>query len=93
MNPLQYVLSFNPPLILTNFSMAPLEVFEIDIVTEDDETKSEEKNIGKIAPETSKYIVELDMTENNQSEIKFVFHDTVRDRQLTCKLEKFNFPE
>jgi len=65
MNPLQYVLSFNPPLILTNFSMAPLEVFEIDIVTEDDETKSEEKNIGKIAPETSKYIVELDMTENN----------------------------
>lgn len=29
-NPLQYVVSLNPPLMLTNYSMSPLELFEID---------------------------------------------------------------
>jgi len=29
-NPLQYVISFNPPLTIHNLSMMPLEVYEID---------------------------------------------------------------
>lgn len=29
-NPLQYVLSFNPPLMFTNYVMNPLEIYEID---------------------------------------------------------------
>lgn len=29
-NPLQYVLSFNPPILMTNYFMNPLQVFEID---------------------------------------------------------------
>ena len=29
-NPLQYVISFNPPLFITNFTMNPLIIYEID---------------------------------------------------------------
>ena len=29
-NPLQYVLSFNPSMLLTNYCMDPLELYEID---------------------------------------------------------------
>jgi hypothetical protein len=43
-NPLQYVVSFNPRLLLVNYTMAPLAVFEID-------PDSEPKEVGQLNPQ------------------------------------------
>lgn len=40
-NPLQYVISLNPPLMMTNYCMNPIEVYEID--DPDDKEKRKEK--------------------------------------------------
>ena len=71
-NPLQYVLSFNPPLLLQNLSFSPLEVIEIDNpCTSDFKLKPQ----GKIAPKMSQNFLSLDMSQDNKSWVRFVFTD------------------
>jgi len=53
-NPLQYVVSLNPPLMLTNYCMNPVELFEIDNPGSPDEV---EKLQAQIAPSMSSYII------------------------------------
>jgi hypothetical protein len=60
MNPLQYVVSLNPPLMLTNYIMNPLEVFEID-------PGCEPRLQFKIAPSMSSLIISLDLSVDNLS--------------------------
>ena len=53
-NPLQYVLSFNPPIMLTNYCMNPLEVFEIDNPYDNNR---KQKSLSKLAPSTSSFLI------------------------------------
>ena len=71
-NPLQYVMSFNPPLMLSNLTFSPLELIEIDNpCTPEFELKTQ----AKIPPKMSEYIVTLDLSQDNNSWIRFVFSD------------------
>ena len=56
---MQYVMSFNPPLMLTNLSFSPLELIEIDNPgTLDYKLKTQ----AKIPPKMSEYIVSIDLS-------------------------------
>lgn len=57
-NPLQYVVALNPRLLLTNYTMAPLSIYEIDNPKE----RNHRKTIANLAPSTSAYIVQLDLS-------------------------------
>ena len=66
-NPLQYVLSFNPPLMLTNYCLEPLELFEIDNPGLPNEVS---KCTTRIPPSMSSFLIELDLSHENESTIK-----------------------
>lgn len=91
-NPLQYVVSLNPPLMLANYSMSPLELFEIDNPKAPNAAPVPK---ARIAPSMSAHIIELDLTENNKSHIKLTFTDTVSEKHflLSTIIEKFNIPQ
>jgi len=85
-NPLQYVLSFNPPLLLQNLSFSPLEVIEIDKpCTPEFKLKPQ----GKMAPKTSQNFLSLDMSHDNKSWIRFVFTDRTKNLMISCTINKF----
>lgn len=73
-NPIQYVVSLNPPLMLTNYCMAPLDIYEID--DPHNERLATRKRTAQIAPAMSCYLFQLDLSKDNESDILFRFHDT-----------------
>jgi hypothetical protein len=79
-NPLQYVVSFNPPLMFTNYIMNPLEIYEID---HPGKRYQITKDLFKIPPSMSNYIIQLNLSKENKSEIKFQITDTVQNSKLT----------
>lgn len=80
-NPLQYVVALNPRLLLTNYTMAPLSIYEID----DPKVNTERKLIANLAPATSAYIVQLDLSAENKSDIEFELLDTVLEGHVLTK--------
>lgn len=85
-NPVQYVLSFNPPLLLSNLNFSPMELIEIDNPGTPDFVL---KPQAKIPPKTSDYLLTLDMSQTNTSWIRFVFTDRVKGLLLSCTIDKF----
>lgn len=85
-NPLQYVINFNPPLLLQNLFFSPLEVIEIDKPCT---REVKLKTCAKIPPKTSDYILTLDMSQDNTSWIRFVFHDRVKKLMISATIDKF----
>ena len=75
----------NPPLMLTNYVMNPLEIFEID-------PGCAPKPQFKIAPTMSSLIISLDLSAKNKSAIKLQITDTVKDMKLTTIIENFDIP-
>lgn len=83
---MQYVVSFNPPLMLTNLAFSPLEVIEIknpctsicQLITQ-----------AKIPPKMSEHFGTLDASEQNTSWIRFVFYDLKNDLMLSSTIDKF----
>ena len=70
--------------------MSPLELFEIDNPNTPDARAVSQ---ARIAPSMSAHIIELDLTEDNQSHIKLTFTDTVKNLLLSTTIEKFNIPK
>ena len=85
-NPLQYVLSFNPPLMLSNLAFSPLELIEID---NPGTPQYELKPQAKIPPKMSEYVLSLDMSQDNTSWIRFVFSDPKNNIMLSSTIDKF----
>ena len=84
-NPLQYVVSFNPPIMLTNYCMNPLEIFEIeDNCSEGTKIK---KKLDQVAPSTSTYLIQLDITADNDAQIKLQIRDTAMNMKMTALIE------
>jgi len=53
--------------MMTNYCMNPIEVFEIDYPGTPQE---DEKSQARMPPSMSQYMIELDLTDKNESEIK-----------------------
>lgn len=87
-NPLQYVVSLNPPLMLTNYCMAPLDIYEIDDPR--DTTQTTKKRTAQIAPAMSCYLFQLDLSKDNESDILFQFHDTQTGTLISHMFEQFD---
>ena len=87
-NPLQYVVSLNPPLMLTNYCMAPLDIYEIDEPKQ--EILSMKKRIAQIAPAMSSYLFQLDLSNANKSDIFYQFYDTQSKSMISHLFDKFN---
>lgn len=66
--------------MLTNYSMSPLELFEIDNPKAPNAAPVPK---ARIAPSMSAHIVELDLTELTKSNVKISFTDTSQDYGLT----------
>ena len=65
---------------------SPLEVVEIDKpMTPEFKLKKQ----GYIPPKLSKYIVTLDMSQENASWIRFVFIDRVKQLMISSTIDKF----
>ena len=75
--------------MFTNYIMNPLEIWEID---NPGTRKQNSKLLHKIPPSMSQYIIQLDMSRDNKSEIKFTINDTVQDCKLTTVVSAFNSP-
>jgi len=87
-NPLQYVVSLNPPMMLTNYCMAPLEVYEIE-----NPRKPKFKDPVQIAPAMSGYLFEIDLSIDNKLDVLYQFYDTSLNEFMSYKFQKFNVPK
>lgn len=90
-NPIQYVVSLNPPLMLTNYCMAPLDIFEIDDPRS--RTGGTKKRTAQIAPAMSSYLYQLDLSKDNESDILFQFHDSQTNALLSHQFQRFDLPK
>ena len=77
-------MSLNPPLLLTNYCMNPLELFEID----DPHGLPVVRSQSRIPPSKSDYIIQLDLTNDNESHIKLQITDTVKNMKMSTVIEK-----
>ena len=79
-NPIQYFLSFNPPLTIRNSTLYPLIVSEIDNYGTQQE---QSKETAKIAPSKQTNLISLDISSDNQSQIQLQFRDNDHNRYIT----------
>ena len=86
-NPLQYVVSLNPPLILANYSMMPLVLTEIDY---DEFGESGRKEHSRIAASRTDNIVQLNLNHSNQSKFLLQFIDVDSGMRLTKIVSNFD---
>lgn len=71
--------------MFTNYCMNPLEIFEI----EDDCCSNQKppKRLDQVAPSTSTYLIQLDITADNDAQIKLQIRDTAKNMKMTAVIE------
>jgi hypothetical protein len=87
-NPLQYVVSLNPPLILANYSMMPLCLTEIDYDRDGREVIRKEHS--KIAASRTANVTQLNLSEGNKSKFLLQFTDVDSGMRLTQIVDNFH---